>query len=230
MNTMVIPEIETQRNKVRKLSMEVLGSSNNGSKNEFKEITKYIAQEVHQHLVALNVKCLADQNRFWKVIHNIIVKDSKWEGFALKCINPSVSPIVISSLVYSLVTITELLIQHSSQNVQELKLELSKEEEKILYYVAGYLVFSLLKKYRKLEKRKKKHHIAIASMQFLESLRVSGDNSFNSNDFETYVQEWLCQVNCGGLIKVNQKAFFFIYNIEITVRDLLNISIIKESR
>ena len=29
----------------------------------------------------------------------------------------------------------------TSQNFQELKLELSAEEEKILYYVAGYLVF-----------------------------------------------------------------------------------------
>ena len=61
-------------------------------------------------------------------------------------------------------------------------------------------------------------------------MRVSGDNSFNSNDFETYVQEWLCQVNRGGLVKVNQQAFFFIYKIEITVRNLLNISIIKEYR
>ena len=234
MNTMVIPGIETQGNKSRKLCMEVLGFSNHGSKNEFKEITKDIAQEVHQHLVAMNVKCLADQNRFWKLIHSMIVKDSKWEDFVLKCINPAVAPTIISSLLYSLVTsyITELLKQHSSnsQSFQELKLELSKEEEKILYYVAGYLVFSLLKKYRKLEKCKKKHQIAIASIQFLESLRVSGDNSFNSNDFETYVQEWLCQVNRGGLVKVNQQAFFFIYKTEITVRNLLNISIIKEYR
>ena len=121
-------------------------------------------------------------------------------------------------------------ISCNSQRFQELKLELSKEKEKILYYVAGYLVFYLLKKYRKLEKYKKKHHIAIASIQFLESLRVSGDNSFNSKDFETYVQEWLCQVNRGGLVKVNQQAFLFIYKIEITVRNLLNISIIKEYR
>ena len=176
MNTMVIPGIETQGNKSRKLCMEVLGFSNHGSKNEIKEITKDIAQEVHQHLVAMNVKCLADQNRFWKLIHSMIVKDSKWEDFVLKCINPAVAPTIISSLLYSLVTsyITELLKQHSSnsQSFQELKLELSKEEEKILYYVAGYLVFSLLKKYRKLEKSKKKHHIVIASIQFLESLRV----------------------------------------------------------
>ena len=43
MNTMVIPGIETQGNKVRKLCMEVLGFSNHGSKNEFKEITQDIA-------------------------------------------------------------------------------------------------------------------------------------------------------------------------------------------
>ena len=157
MNTMVIPGIETQGDKVRKLCMEVLGFSNDGSKNEFIEITQDIAQEIHQNVVAMNVKCLANQNRFWKVIHSMIVKDSKWEDFLLKCINPVVAPTVISSLLYSLVTsyITELLKQHSSnsQSFQELKLELSKEEEKILYYVAGYLVFSLLKKHRKLEKK-----------------------------------------------------------------------------
>ena len=91
-------------------------------------------------------------------------------------------------------------------------------------------MFSLLKQYRKLEKYKKKHYIVIASIQFCESLRVSGDNSFNSKDFETYVQEWLCQINRGGLVKVKQQAFLFIYKIEITVRNLLNISTIKEYR
>ena len=71
-------------------------------------------------------------------------------GVILKCINPTVAPIVISSLFYSLVTsyITKLLKQHSSnsQSFQELKPEVSKEEEKIFCYVEGYLVFSLLKK------------------------------------------------------------------------------------
>ena len=211
---------------------EVLGFTNDGNKKEFKEITQKIAQEVYQHLVAMNVECLADQNKFWKAIHSMISKDSKWGSFVLKCINPTVAPTVISSLFYSLVTnyITKLLKQHSShsQNFQELKLELSKEEEKVLYYIAGYLVFSLLKKYRKLEKSEKNHHVAIASIQFLESLRVSDDNLFNSNDFETYVQECLCQVNRGGFVKVKQQAFFFIYKIEITVRNLLNASMIKE--
>ena len=53
--------------------MEIVGFSNDGSKNEFKEITQDIAQEIHQHLVAMKGKCLADQNRFWKVIHSMIV-------------------------------------------------------------------------------------------------------------------------------------------------------------
>ena len=155
--------------------MEVLGFSNDNCKKEFKKITQEVTQEVHQHLVATNVKYLADQNKSWKVIHSMIVKGSKWQGFVLKCINLTVAPTVISSFFYSLVTtyITKLLKQHNSnsQNFQELKLELRKEEEKILYYVAGYLIFSLLNKYRKLEKSKKKHHIAIASIQLLESLR-----------------------------------------------------------
>ena len=122
--------------------------------------------------------------------------------------------------------------QHNdnSQNFQELKPELRKEGEKILYYVAGYLMFSLLNKYRKLEKSKKKHHIAIASIQLLESLRVSGDYLFNLNDFVTYVQEWILQVNRGGLVKVKQHAFFFIYKTETTARNLLNVSIIREHR
>ena len=87
----------------------------------------------------------------------MIVNDSKWESFLLKCIKLAVAPTAISSLFYSLVTtyIKELLKQHSSnsQNFQELKLELRKEEKKIRYYVAGFLVFSLLIKYRELRKK-----------------------------------------------------------------------------
>ena len=96
--------------------------------------------------------------------------DSKWQGFALKCINPTVAPTVISSFFYSLVTtyITQLLKQHNSnsQNFQELKLELRKEEEKILYYVAVYLVFSLLYKYRKLEKVRKSTILPLLQYSF----------------------------------------------------------------
>ena len=141
----------------------------------------------------MNVKCLAGENIFCKVFHSMILNDSKWESFLLKCINPAVAPTAISSLFYSLVTtyIKELLKQQSSnsQNFQELKLELRKEEEKIRYYVVGFLVSSLLNKHRELEKNKKKHQTAIASIQLLKSLRVFGDNSINSNDFVTYVQE-----------------------------------------
>ena len=161
----------------------------------------------------------------------MIVNDSKWESFLLKCIKLAVAPTAISSLFYSLVTtyIKELLKQHSSnsQNFQELKLELRKEEKKIRYYVAGFLVFSLLIKCRELEKNKKKHHTAITSIQLFESLRIFGDNSINSNDFVTYVQEWIHQVNRGGLVKVNQQGFFSIYKTETTVRNLLNVSMIK---
>ena len=84
--------------------MEVLGFSNDNCKKEFKKITQEVTQEVHQHLVATNVKYLADQNKSWKVIHSMIVKGSKWQGFAFKCIKPAVAPTVISSLFYSLVT------------------------------------------------------------------------------------------------------------------------------
>ena len=86
----------------------------------------------------MKVKCLADQNRFWKVIHNMIVKDSKWEGFVPKCIKPTVAPTVISLLLWSLVT---SYISSNSQSFQELKLEISKEEEKILYYMQAILYF-----------------------------------------------------------------------------------------
>ena len=70
-----IPGTETQRNKVRKSCIEVLSFSNYCSKKEFKEITQGVAQEVHQHLEAMDVKCLADQNKFSKVIHSMVVKE-----------------------------------------------------------------------------------------------------------------------------------------------------------
>ena len=73
----VISGIETQGSKVRKLCMEVLGFSNDGIEKEFKETIYEMTQEAYQHLVAINVKCLTDQNKFWKAISSMNLKDRK---------------------------------------------------------------------------------------------------------------------------------------------------------
>ena len=61
---MTIPGKETQGNKIRKL--ELLFLSDNGSKIKFWQDHPRDAQEVHQQLVAMNLKHFADQNKFGK--------------------------------------------------------------------------------------------------------------------------------------------------------------------
>lgn len=75
--TMAISGIETQGSKVRKLCIEVLGFSNDGIEKEFKETIYEMTQEAYQHLVAINVKCLTDQNKFYKAISSMNLKDRK---------------------------------------------------------------------------------------------------------------------------------------------------------
>ena len=95
---MTIPGKETQGNKIRKLCVELLYLSDNSSKTKFRQDHPRDAQEVHQHLVVINVKHFADKNKFWKATHSMIMKASKWNDFVLKSINPAMTRTYIKEL------------------------------------------------------------------------------------------------------------------------------------
>ena len=53
-------------------------------------------------------------------------------------------------------------------------LKLTDEEQQVIYYVAGYIVFSILKKYRNIERNNPRNATCSAAIQFLLSLKLNG--------------------------------------------------------
>ena len=108
-----------------------------------------------------------------------------------------------------------------------MELTLTKEEEEeVLYYGSGHIVFSLFNKYTRLLVNNAKHTDYSDVLQFLSSLRTEHSN-IKANSFHNYVKKWTEIQSRGGLIQVNDSMFVFVKRIEYAVRSILNINLIS---
>ena len=104
---------------------------------------------------------------------------------------------------------------------------LTREEEKVRYYVAGYVV---LRNNYKMLKSSKDRAFAIAALRLLDLVKINRDSRFKSRSFNMCIQDWLDRVNRGGLIKVNGNIFNFIFKVEAVVRVIVKVILIREHR
>lgn len=97
-------------------------------------------------------------------------------------------------------------------------LRLTKDAEATLRYVAGYIVFSLRKRYRQ-----KSTLEARATMELLDSFGGKERDDLNSElSLIQYTMHWIDIVNRGGLFLVNDDFFGFIKMLEHIARTILN--------
>ena len=224
-----IPNFETPGNKVLSLCEAVLQVS---SKQEFKVLSEFTASKIFDIIKKCDLTELKEQEELLSSIHKFILDSDSWCDFIKANVAITVDLKTVSLFLFPVIQnyITQFLkeVNHrqDQSNQKILYLKLTQEEEKVIYYVAGYVVFALRNKYKILLKSKKMD-IAVAALQFLDSLKVVGDTPFKVDDFESYIQQWVDHINRGGLIKVNKEMFYFVSKIEMEVRSVLNISLDK---
>ncbi|XP_047125905.1 uncharacterized protein LOC124807729 [Hydra vulgaris] len=139
----------------------------------------------------------------------------------LKLINIEVIEIHIDMLrVYVINKIYEkcLLWRNSELFVTDekmLELKLSLKEEKVLMYVSGYIIFFLLKKYKR---NKSPSSLIICSVinSWQLSSNISDEVLLNST------RSWIDRVDRGALMHVNDEFYLFICHIENIARSILN--------
>ena len=127
--------------------------------------------------------------------------------------------------------IHQLLKKYNETNKKDDKnidTTLTSEEQETVSYVAGYLVFSLLKKYQKLRKVNKHCVEADTVITFLNSLRCAHEKHFQCYTFLEFTRKWIDLINRGGLVKVNDDMFIFVRCVENCVRQTRNIKLIKK--
>ena len=95
---------------------------------------------------------------------------------------------------------------------------LSTEEQETLSYVAGYLVFSLKRKYKRIQESVSSKAVAVDNFQLLISLEMRGEISYESKTFFDFTGKWMEKVNRGCLVLVNNAMFIFVRTIENAVR------------
>lgn len=91
---------------------------------------------------------------------------------------------------------------------------LPADAENVIRYVAGYIPFKLLHKYRGVATAD-----ACTYVEFLEDLSVSGSHPDGS--FLDYTKEWSEMISRGGLFKVNDHAYRFFYELEVNIQHVI---------
>lgn len=100
----------------------------------------------------------------------------------------------------------------SSCDTQE---PLTKEEEQVLRYVAGYIPFALMEKFRK-----QVNNIALTFCDILATWRSCSTNS--EKTFLEYTNHWIKVQNRGGLFLVNDDVYIFFRTLENEARPFLS--------
>ena len=98
----------------------------------------------------------------------------------------------------------------------------------MLYYVSGYIVYSLRKKYTRLIKLNASN---ISALQSLNSISANHSEHLSGDGYKELGRKWTKLVSRGYLIEVNDEMFEFTKQLELVVRSVLNTKFIcKYSR
>ena len=104
----------------------------------------------------------------------------------------------------------------------EVKTVISLGEEQVIYYVSGYIVYLLRKKYNRLIKSNISNISVRAALQFPNSINANHSEHFSGNSYQEIVRNWTKLVSRGYLIEVNDDMFEFTKELELVVRSVLN--------
>ena len=176
---------------------------------------------------------VASKEEFWKSIHLFYLSaeaKSSWDSILafipdnnLVQLFPSLHHKLVLLIIHE---ILHLENKNTPNGESQGDIVLSEEEQQVMRYVAGYIIYSLIGKYKKIC-RTNSNQCVSAAMEFLCSFKSNGDSSIKCESFLGYTRKWTELVNRGGLIEVNDNLFIFVRRTEICVQKILNVELLK---
>lgn len=158
------------------------------------------------------------REKVWAAFHQLRIGEAAklWQdlfrhGF------PKLSPIVYQQVNQKLYS--DLVNCHLSTKIDDSTVKapaLTRDEENILRYAAGYIPFKLLNQYEKNLSSQTTDGI----IECLSTMAVNGEES----TLLEYTTKWIELVNRGGLFEINDIAYTFFKEIEMKVRKKLFIA------
>ena len=120
----------------------------------------------------------------------------------------------ILQTVLSLIVIDRNSHDKPKETLTEEDVPISKEEEQVLRYVAGYIPFSLHQKYKK-----QTNKTAIYFCEIMRKWRAC--NTDTEKTFLEYTNDWIRRQNRGGLFHVGDDVYIFFRTLEHVSRQFL---------
>lgn len=111
-------------------------------------------------------------------------------------------------------------LSSTGKTLTEAELKLTDAEEETLRYVAGYVPYSLKKKYRKIKCKT----LSNAVIAFFDSwgTKLPDDHPTEELAFLNYTRRWIDIRNRGGLFQISDNVYIFIRRMENVARKTFN--------
>ena len=123
--------------------------------------------------------------------------------------DPMFQQMMLSGALERLLNMHFPIVESASSNEQQ-AITLSKTDEKVVRYIAGYIPVSLRKK---LERSSNPH-----KEEFILCLWSMCEDDSTCDDFLSYTKAWISRVDRGGLFPVNNTAYLLFKQLEIEVQ------------
>ena len=226
---LTIGKKESRGNKAASLAKELVKKE---IENQHKEIYEVFGGNVAYWLLPLintnseNSMVRQSQCRNFLAVGQSSKNRTEWQGF-LKALNMEEegSDILFQFVLckgYEAALIWKNSVYCRQHDFDPSALEFTKEEEKILRYVAGYIPFSLKKKYW----TRRQTPLGKAVLDMVNSWTIKADENRDSKTLYEYTLSWTEKINRGGLMIVNESFFIFVRHVESVARTVLNKSLI----
>jgi len=238
-NNVVKKSGSTFGNRVRDLAQTIKCLS---SEELFVNCARNFAVDLYSFLAQGNLLDETFRVNIWSKVHQYSLNVSKkrlWIGLVNE---ETVSSDEFSSLFHFLcMRVIEGLMAIENKNIADKQCDevtppttspMTNQEQEVLRYVAGYVIFSLKKRYKLLTKSNviATREASVATHQFLSSLDTKIEKDLQARSFLDFTRAWIEIKNRGGLVKVNHNMFLFIRRVENEVRTVLTLNFIKNYR
>lgn len=150
-----------------------------------------------------------EQQKFKNFLERIECPDEK--GVSMMLFNQ-----IVNSILRQTIAFHSSLVNEPDDVITNF--DITKDEQETLYYIAGYIVFSL-KKSTKFDRD--------LLIPLFDTWGVKGETDFKELGVDDYIRAWLDQINRGGLFQVNKEFFNLIFKLELLARTIININLIS---
>ena len=233
-NSLTVKGYTTPGNTVKLISIMFLDKAES-QKSEFGKVAEETVIKIFNIIKLCDVNKENGREQLWSKMHNVFVNDSaEFDIWKILMVDSqykhdsSEFKIFLHSVWMKLFYI--IMKFENERKIGQTKIpdvKLTNEEQQVVYYVGGYIVFSLQKKYKGMMKNGI-NPVAVAAYEFLESLKDSHKGKVKTaQNFLDFVKKWSEVSDRGGVTYISTDMFIFIRRIENVVRSVLNLDMLK---